>query len=373
MIQEKRILDEFLELIRIRCTTKQEREIADLLIKRLTELGCTVQEDNAAEKLGGTTGNLVAMLKGTKKAPVLMLTAHMDCVEPCSDIKPQIEAGVIRSDGTTILGADDKAGVTAILETLRVLKEDNLPHGDIQIVFTVAEEGGVNGSKNMDASLLHADIGYTLDTHGAPGKISIKAPGQNKIFVKVTGKPAHAGIAPEKGKNAIMAAARMLMKVPQGRIDWETTCNIGTIQGGRATNIVAENVDIVCESRSRNKEKLEKLTRQICEGFEMGAKETGTEVEVRVKKAYDPYEIAENSLVVRTAARAAKKLGLPVALEESGGGSDANFFNTYGVSCAVLGVGMTNCHTTEEYILEKDLYDAARLTLQIVQDVAVEN
>lgn len=370
MLSEKRILTEFIELVKIRCSTRNEREIGDLLTKRLQDLGGSVIEDNTGEKLGGSCGNLIATFKGTLSVPTVMLTAHMDCVEPCENINPQIRDGVIRSDGSTILGADDKAGITAILETLRVLKEDKIPHGDIQVVFTVAEEGGVNGSKNMDTSLLHADIGYTLDTHGSPGKIVSKAPGQNKIFVKIQGKPSHAGIAPEKGINAIVAAAKILVKIPQGRIDEETTCNVGTIVGGRATNIVAEFVEIACESRSRSKAKLDKLTNEICTVFKNGAVETNTKIDVTVKKSYDPYVIAEDSIAIVTAAKAARKLNFPVEIVESGGGSDANFYNTYGIPCAVLGVGMTNGHTKEEYILEKDLYDSARLTLQIVKDIA---
>ncbi|WP_196607067.1 M20/M25/M40 family metallo-hydrolase [Pectinatus frisingensis] len=372
MINEKRLLDEFLEFVKIRCSTRQERKIADIVTRRLIELGCTVQEDDTAKKINGDTGNLVAYLKGNVKAPVLMLTAHLDCVEPCENVRPQVTDGIIRSDGSTILGADDKVGVAGILEVLRVLKEDNVPHGDLQIVFTVAEEGGVNGSKNMDKSLLKAELGYTLDTHGAPGKIVVKAPGQNKIFVKVKGKAAHAGIAPEKGNNAIIAAAKMLTKIPQGRVDEESTCNVGVIRGGRATNIVAEMVEIDCEARSRNKAKMEILTDKICHVFEQGGIETGTQVEVKVKKSYDPYEIAEDSAVVQLAAQAARKMDLTVSIEESGGGSDANFFNSYGIPCAVLGVGMANGHTVDEFIKEEDLYNAARLTLQIVKEAVVK-
>lgn len=372
MLNEKRILDEFYELVQVRCSSRNERQIADLLTKRLEELGCTVTEDNAGEKIGGNTGNLVANLKGTLAVPTVLLTAHMDCVEPCEGIKPILKDGIITSDGATILGADDKAGVVAILETLRVLREDNIPHGDIQIAFTCAEEGGVNGSKNMDSSLLKADLGYTFDTHGAPGKIVFMAPGQNKIFVRVEGKAAHAGIAPEKGNNAIVALAKMLTKIPQGRIDEETTCNIGTIKGGEATNVVAETAELLMETRSRDKAKLDKLTADCMKIFEAGGVETGTKVTVELRPAYDPFTIARDALPITVAAKAAEKLGFKVSIEESGGGSDANFFNAYGVPTTVLGVGMTNSHTKEEYIKEKDLYDSARLALQIVKDVAAQ-
>ena len=371
MIQEKRILDEFLELIQIPCSTLKEREIADLLTKRLEDLGFTVEEDNAGEKLGGNAGNLVATRKGNvPSAPMIMLTAHMDCVEPCTNIKPQIKDGLITSDGTTILGGDDKAGVVAILEALRVVKEDNIPHGDMQVVFTIAEEGGVNGSKNMDFSLLKAKLGYTFDTSGAPGRIVHKAPGQNKVRATITGKAAHAGNAPEKGINAIVAAGHILTKLPQGRIDEETTCNIGTISGGRATNIVAEEAVIFMETRSRNKEKLAKLTDEVVAIFKQGAKDTNTSIKIEVLPAYDPFDVPVDSETIRVASDAAKELNFAVNVVESGGGSDASFFNANGVPTAVLGVGMTNVHTKEECIKEEDLYNSARLALQIIKEAA---
>lgn len=367
MIQEKRVLDEFFELVQIPCSTLNERVVADLLTKRLEDLGFTVVEDTAGEKLGGNTGNLVATRKGTvPEAPMIMLTAHMDCVEPCANIKPQLKDGLITSDGTTILGGDDKAGVVAILEALRVIKEKDLPYGDIQVVFTIAEEGGVNGSKNMDSSLLKAKLGFTFDTSGAPGRIVHKAPGQNKVRAVITGKAAHAGNAPEKGINAIVAAGHMLTKLPQGRLDEETTCNIGTISGGRATNIVADEATILLETRSRNKAKLDKLTADVVAIFEAGAKETNTTVDVKVLPAYDPFDLAVDSETIKLASKAAETLGFPVNVVESGGGSDASFFNAYGVPTAVLGVGMTNVHTKDECLLEEDLYNSARLATQII-------
>ena len=195
MINKERVLQEFLELIRIPCPTRNERAVGDWLTERLTALGGTVHEDKAGEALGGNCGNLVADFPGTVSgAPTIMLTAHMDCVDPCVNIHPVIEDGIIRSDGTTILGSDDKAGVTAILETLRQLREQSIPHGPLQVVFTIAEENGVHGSQHLDSSLLHADYGYTMDTHGHPGMMSFKAPGKNQIYIRLQGKAAHAGV-----------------------------------------------------------------------------------------------------------------------------------------------------------------------------------
>ena len=369
MINKERVLQEFLELIRIPCPTRNERAVGDWLTGHLTALGGTVHEDKAGEALGGNCGNLVADFPGTAPgAPTIMLTAHMDCVDPCVDIHPVIEDGIIRSDGTTILGADDKAGVTAILETLRQLREQSIPHGPLQVVFTIAEENGVHGSQHLDSSLLHADYGYTMDTHGHPGMMSFKAPGKNQIYIRLQGKAAHAGVEPEKGINAIQAAGKLIATAPQGRIDEETTCNLGRITGGSATNVVAEMCEIFYESRSRDKDKLDRITRQITDHFQQGAKALNCQVITEVSPDYGPYSLATDSPAIGLARQAAESLGFTVQLEESGGGSDANHFNTYGVPTVVLGVGMTNCHTKEEHIEEKDLYDAARLALQIVKD-----
>lgn len=370
MINKNRVLEEFLELIQIRCSTRDEREIGDLLTTRLTELGGTVREDNAGKKIGGNCGNLIADFPASddahKNVPIIMLTAHMDCVEPCGNVQPILKNGIIRSDGTTILGGDDKAGVTAILETLRQLKEKSIPHGPLQIVFTIAEENGVHGSQNLDVNLLHADYGYTLDTHNHPGCMTFMAPGKNQLHIHIQGKAAHAGVAPENGVNAITAAGKLLATAPQGRIDDETTCNVGRITGGSATNVVAESCDIYYETRSRNKAKLDKITQEILGHFVSGAATTGCKITADICPDYDPYLLDKNGTAIKLASRAAQKLGLPVHLEESGGGSDANHFNTYGIPTVVLAVGMENCHTKEEYIEEKDLYDAACWALQIV-------
>lgn len=374
MIDKKRVLDEFFALVSIRCSTLDEREMGNLLTARLRDLGAAeIHEDAAGKALGGNCGNIVANFKGTVAgAPTVMLTAHMDCVEPCANIKPILRDGVIRSDGTTILGADDKAGVVAILETLRQLKEKNIPHGDLQIVFTVAEEGGVNGSRCLDTSLLHADLGYTLDTHGHAGTAAFKAPGKNQLAVTIHGKAAHAGIDPDAGHNAITAAGRVLTAVPQGRIDEETTCNVGKIAGGTATNVVAETCTLHFETRSRDKAKLDALTQRMIDAVNAAIEGTGCTATIDLKKDYDPYELPADALPIQYLRRAAEKRGFPVVLEEEGGGSDANHFNAYGVPTTVLGVGMTDCHTKEESILEQDLYDAAELTLAIVQEVAAK-
>lgn len=371
MINKERVLKEFFELVRIKCSTRQEREVADVLKARLQELGLEVIEDNVGEKIGGNCGNVIGFKQGTvKDAPTLMLSAHMDCVEPCGGIEPQLIDGVITSVGDTILGGDDKAGVVAILEALRLVKEQNISHGSIQVVFTVAEEGGLNGSKAIDPSLLKADVGYALDSSGAPGEIITMAPGQNSITAVIHGRKAHAGVAPEDGINAIVVAGKALAEMQVGRIDFETTSNVGIISGGIATNIVPDLVEVKCEARSRNMDKLAVQTRHMKETFEQVAAANDAKAEVKVVTAYGPYVLSEDAPVVSIAVKAADSIGLNPEIKATGGGSDANFFNNYGVPTAVLGVGMNKVHTTDEFIKEIDLYNSAELVTALIKTAA---
>lgn len=249
-----RLLEDFFTLVRIRSPARDERVIADMLATRMAAMGMAVSEDDVGSKIGGNAGNLFGYLEGSVAgAPRLLLSVHMDTVEPCDNIKPRLKDGVITSDGTTILGADCKSGMAAIFEALRVVSETGEPHGDIQLVITVAEEGGVNGSKHLDRARLRADLGYVLDSDGPPGEIVVQAPGKDRIDAVIHGKKAHAGIAPELGVNAVALAARALTRLPMGRVDAETTINVGMINGGGATNVVPDRVAFAIETRSQNK------------------------------------------------------------------------------------------------------------------------
>ncbi|SHI09993.1 M20/M25/M40 family metallo-hydrolase [Desulfosporosinus lacus] len=371
MFNRERLLAEFLELIRIDSPTKNERQIADILKNRLLSIGMTVSEDDAGQRFEGNCGNVFAYLKGNlPKAPVVLFSAHMDTVEPCLNIEPQLQGGIITSAGPTILGADDKSGIAPILEALRTIEEQNIPHGDIQVVFSVAEEGGLNGVKNLDKTLLKADLGFVMDCVGGPGEIILAAPGQDRLNVMIKGRASHAGFAPEDGISSIVVAAKAISSMPTGRIDEETTANIGTIQGGRATNIVADEVHIACESRSRDLIKLERQTSQMCEAFKHCAEEMGAVAEIEVIRLYEPFTLAEESQVVVIASQAARAAGLKVITGATGGGSDANYYNVYGIPCAVLGTGMKKPHTTEEAIEEEDLYRTADLLVEIIKGIA---
>ena len=368
-VNKERMLAEFKEVVAVPCHSLQERPVFELLRAKLEVLGFTVEEDDAGEKLGGNCGNLWAFLPGNKAgATSVLFSAHMDGCEPCGGTTVVQKDGYLYSDCTTILGGDDKSGVVGILEGVRMLVEENAEHGDIQILFTIAEEGGVNGSRCMDRSKLKAEVAYALDGEGAPGEVVIGAPGQYKWKISVHGKTAHGGVEPEKGINAIMIAAKALAEVERyGRIDEETTCNVGIIGGGVATNVVPDLVVIEGDVRSRNNEKLEAVREELVSTICNAVEKFGGKVTAEVEHKYSGFFIDTNSTVVKLAERACELYDLPLDITQTGGGSDANFFNTYGVPCVILGTGMKNVHTVDEFLKEEDLYNSALMVYGILQ------
>lgn len=369
MVNKERMLEEFLKLVSIDSISKKERQMADTLVQKLKAMGYDVIEDNAGEKIGGNTGNLICTVKGTKAVPAVMLAAHMDTVEPGIGKKPVIENGYIKSDGTTILGGDDVSGIVCIFEALRVLQEEGLEHGDIQVVFTIAEEGGLFGSKNLDYSHIYAKYGIVLDSDGPIGTVAIKAPSQNKMYVAVKGKASHAGIAPEKGISAIQIAAAAISRMKLGRIDFETTANIGIINGGRETNVVCERVDIKAEARSRDKLKLEQQTAHMKECFEQAAKEYGGSVDFKAEQEYPSYNIPKDAAIIEIIRKAAAAANTELLLEETGGGSDTNIYNGKGIEAVDISVGMDKVHSVEERILMDDMVKAAEFLLAIILNI----
>jgi tripeptide aminopeptidase len=292
----------------------------------------------------------------------------MDTVEPSSGVHPHLDGTVFRSAGDTILGADDKAGIVAILEALRVLSERRLPHPPLQVIFSVAEEGGLHGIRHLDRSLLHADLGYVFDGEGEPGWITTAAPGQDRLQVVLHGRAAHAGLAPELGINAILVAAEALASMTLGRIDGETTANVGMIQGGWATNIVPDRVELALEARSRDCWKLARQTGMMVDSFQIAAAARGATANVEVSRTYESYRLDEGMEVVRLAQRAAQRAGLNPRLVMTGGGSDANFLNQYGIPSTVMGIGLGNPHTTEEFIPVSSLERTTALILSLCQE-----
>lgn len=370
-INQERLINEFLELVKIDSETKFETDIASVLKKKFTDLGLDVFEDNAGEKTGHGAGNLICTLKGTKDAvDPIYFTSHMDTVVPGKGIKPSIEDGYIVSDGTTILGADDKAGLVAILEAIRVIQEKEIEHGDIQFVITVGEESGLVGAKALDPSLLKAAYGYAIDSNGPVGDIIVAAPTQAKVFATIKGKTAHAGVAPEKGISAITLAAKAISKMPLGRIDEETTANIGRFEGGQQTNIVCDYVEILAEARSLVTEKMEQQVSKMKTAFETTAEQYGGEAEVKIEVMYPGFKQKAGDQVVEIARRAAKSIGRESQLVKSGGGSDANVIAGFGIPTVNLAVGYEEIHTTNERMPIRELAKIAELITSIIREVA---
>ncbi len=371
MINEKRLVECFMELIRIDSVSRKESNLAEFLIKKLEGLGLGVIVDQAGEKIKANTGNIIARLNGNiKEAFPIMFAAHMDTVVPGKNINPLIKREKIVSTGKTILGADDKAGIAALLEALHLIKENNISCGDIEIVFTICEEVGLLGAKNLNISQLNSQISFVLDSGGKVGQIITAAPSQNSIEFIIYGKSAHAGANPEEGINAIQVAGFVLSRMKLGRIDEETTANIGIISGGRATNIIPDEVILKGEVRSRNEEKLEEYTKQLKKIIEDTAQEFKTRANIKINRKYYCYNLSPQDRVVKIAVKAAEDIGLQPLLCPSGGGSDANIFNKKGIPSVDLAVGMEKVHTVEEYILIEELKKSAEYILSIIKTVA---
>jgi tripeptide aminopeptidase len=369
MVNRERVTQLLIDLCATDSGSRKERLMADKLKGILTELGFTVKEDDAGAKVGGDAGNLYARLEGTGAGEPVLLSSHMDRVVPGFGVKPRIEGDALVSDGTTILGADDAAGLAAIIEAVRVLKERNLPHPTIELALTICEEVGLLGAKHVDETWFQSKIGFVLDAGGRVGEITVKAPNSAKISATFKGKAAHAGVAPEKGVSAVQMAALAISRMKLLRVDAETTANIGSIEAVGPTNIVPETCKLMGETRSLHAEKLEAQIAHMTACMEQAARELGGTVEVEVTRSYTGINLTADSPAVARAMRAAEAIGETPSLASSGGGSDANIFNGKGIQTAVLGVGYEEIHSTNERMPLDQLEKLAEWTLAIVLGV----
>jgi len=339
-------------------------------------MGAQVEIDDAGERVGGNTGNVIARFAGTiQGGEPIMMSAHMDTVVPGEGVKPIIEGDIIRTDETTVLGGDDKSGCAVIIEVIRCLQEQNIPHAPIEAIFSICEEVGLLGAKNVDVSKLKCKYGIVFDSDD-PGFLFTKGPSSNELVFKVYGLESHAGVAPEDGISAIKIAAEAISAMRLGRIDEETTANIGIFEGGKATNIIPNYVYLRGETRSRNEDKLTAQTEHMVKCFKDAAAKyevtvagitTKGRAEVTVEREYSAMDVPDSSHVVQLVIQAAKRMGLDVKTMASGGGCDANVFNRKGIECANLGTGMRAIHTVKEWLDVKDMYAAAEMTLEIMK------
>ena len=373
MINEERLHRTFCELVKIYAPSGGEKDVFEYLKRNLKRLGARISEDTAHVAAGGACGNLIAVFFANMEGlPGIAFTGHMDCVENCKDIEPVLDGGVYRSAGDTILGGDDKAGVAAILEALAVMKETMIPHGQITAIFTIHEEDGLGGSKNFDKKYAQGiDFGYVFDSDGAPGTAVIQGPFAYAIDCVMHGKAAHAGVCPEAGINAVKMAAYAVSKIQSGRIDAETTANIGIISGGIATNIVPDTCTIHAEARSLSKEKLARVVEDMVGHFKSAETEfPGGCAEVTATPVYFGFKVEETAPAVRLFRQACGARQIKPDLGTSNGGSDANWFNAGAFPALLCGCGMTGFHTNEESLLQKDLFDTAELVYSIIEESA---
>jgi tripeptide aminopeptidase len=366
LVNRDRIVSLLMDLCATDSGSRKERLMADKLRPMLEELGFAVHEDDAGSKVGGNAGNLYARLEGTAPGEALLFSSHMDRVTPGFGVKPRIEGTTIVSDGTTILGADDAAGLAAVLEAVRVLKEKNLPYPTIELGWTICEEVGLLGAKNLDYSWFTAKLGFALDSGGKVGEIVVQAPSQAKFNATFRGKAAHAGVAPEKGISAIQMAGVAISRMSLLRIDSETTANIGSILAEGPTNIVSDKCTLVAEARSLDKAKLQAQVDAMTKACNEAAAQFGGTVEIEVAHSYSAIRLADDSAPVVRAWRSAELIGVKPYLGSTGGGSDANIFNGNGIAMAVLGVGYEEIHSCNERMPIDQLVELAEWTLAII-------
>ena len=343
------VTDEFIALASLNSPSRREGRVADYLVARLNELGLHAVADGSAPQTGSDTGNLIVRVPGNADGPTILLCAHMDTVGPTEGMVPVVREGVVYSDGKSVLGADDKAGIAIIFTVLADLKDGGIPHGPVVAAFTVQEEVGLFGAHFLPEDL-RADFGYVLDGDGPVGNIVHRAPSKVNLDFVIEGRAAHAGISPEKGVNAIVAAAAAIARLRSGRLDRETTSNVGLINGGKARNIVPDRAEVAVEVRSIDRGSLENEIRDMVGAFEEAAATAGAVVKVRREVSFEAFAIAETHPVVANAFRAARSLGIEARLWTTGAGMDANIFNLRGVPCVGLGIGIEDSHSPKEHI-----------------------
>lgn len=366
MFNQERLVGNFLNMVKISSPSLKEREMAEYLKNELKDLGLEIEEDNAGSKIGGNSGNIVAVLKAPGKKKILF-SSHMDTVSPCEKITPIVEDGIIKTDGTSVLGGDDKAGIAAIIEMIRMIKESGVDHPEIIAVFSVAEEIGLLGAQHFDLDKYKPDYAFIIDSGGAPGSAVIQTPFAAKGEIKVIGKTAHAGVAPELGINALMVASHAITKLRLGRIDAETTSNIGIVKGGQAVNIVMPEVSMMYEARSFKGETLDALLAETFDIFEKTTAQFGAKFEHSVVKGYKGYKLEDGCEILNVFEKACSASGADFKKVSSGGGCDANIYSGKGIVSINMGIGMSKVHTNDEFIKIEDMVNCTKLIYEIAK------
>lgn len=365
---QERVTREFMKIVQIDSLSFHEEKMFEYLKQRLAGLPVTLREEAyTVEELGIRANNLIVTLPATAGGHAgLFFDSHVDTVPPGEGIRPILENGIVRSDGSTVLGSDDKAGVAAMLIAIEEIVASPFPHGELTFLFTSAEEVGLTGAKYLDFSKIHADYGFILDSHGSIGGIITAAPAHFDYMISVKGKASHAGIAPEDGISAIKIAAELVGLLPQGRINSDTVANVGLIEGGKALNIVPEECFVKGEFRSHNAKDLLKMKRRI-EKAAAKIRGKAVSVDVEITEMYRGFSYAKDSPIVELARNAMETIGCVPRLEKTGGGSNTNIYNGKGIQALTLAVGMMDVHSTKEWVAVKDLEDMTRFIMKVCE------
>jgi tripeptide aminopeptidase len=368
MASDNEALALFLELAALPSPPGEERAVADAVVHYLQGLGLEPDEDGCGPAIGSTIGNVYVRLEPTAAGTPLFFCAHLDTVPPDGPLRPVVEDGMVRNQGGTILGADNKSAVVAMLEGVRRVLAESRPHAGIELLFTPKEEVGLIGAYAFDHERLHARLGYVYDQAAPIGEIILGAPWSQAMEVRFHGRAAHSGMFPEEGRSAIQAAAKAIADLRLGRVDDETTANVGVISGGTGGNIVPEWCTFLAEARSQDERKLNELVQEMLDAFSFAASATDCEVETSLRKSYRGYRFKQDDDVVELAASALRRCGYDASYAVSGGAADANVFNERGLSCVNLANGMTDIHTPDERIAVEDLDRMIDVTLALVEE-----
>ncbi len=371
-MNEQRLLDTFFDLVKLPCPSGHEARAAEYCKEALEACGCRVEIDDAGPKIGSDTGNLYAELPGTTDGSLIM-TAHLDCVQPCEGVDPRIVDGIIRSDGTTILGGDDKAGVASIIEAVRTLTEEGGSYPTVKIILSVQEEVGCRGAKALNAgSFEDHEPCYVFDGEGDVGLACLAAPYHYTFKATYTGKASHAGVAPADGISAINAAACAIEKMRSagilGAVGDYCASNIGTIEGGSANNVVAPSCVLTGECRAIVEADVKRVFDAMDAAMREAAAQIGTQVDIDWELEYRGFKLNEDAPAVQLFNRAVKRAGLEPATVLSAGGTDANMYVELGVEPLVVSTGMTNFHSVDEYLKVEDLNNTARIAIALARE-----
>jgi tripeptide aminopeptidase len=361
-----RLLNTFLDLVKIDSETFHEASAAEYVMEAARQAGFDSFMDNAGKSIGGDSGNVYVKIPASGViAPPIMFCSHLDTVSPGKGVVPVLKKGLVFSEGKTVLGADCKAGVSAMVEIMRLAGEGALEHGPLELVFTVAEERQLQGVQHIELDRIESKWAFVLDGAGYVGDLINASPTQDNLEFVFNGRAAHAGVEPEKGINAIYGASWAVSLMRLGRIDMETTANIGVIEGGHAVNIVPDRVVVKGEVRSHDLSKLEEQRKSMAKAVMEAEAAVGVGIEIKVERAYDGYLIQQDDPLVQLVAEAGKAMGMKVEAKPSGGGSDANYLNASGIKSVVLGMGVRESHTINEVLEIEELQRLVRLCKEI--------